>query len=171
MRLFWPLSTGMSEIFEPESRQDWFEMLRDACDVACFAMVSPRCLPFVSKDTNRIFRRGCRTDSSCVSGGSECQSLLQTVIDLRPEGKLRPPLKVKDDVKLDSGTLQIRNEDTNVQLAFFEPGRTFRSWRQRGEKPHWELKDSARKPKYTVPICIMDRWHLSDRKNFATLKS
>ena len=154
--LYWPPSPGIGHVLDLALRPQWLQILRDTDTSACFAVVSPRCLVFAAQDRGRVLKRLCSPTADC-----SLSQVLQTVIELDPKDKLRPPLNKRDEIHLAAGSLSIRNHDSTVQLAVFEGGRKHHKWFRSAEFAHRELMDTSTGTQYSVSLYICDapkRW-------------
>ena len=153
--LFWPFSTGVGEVFQLFEPPNWFEILRDTPDSACFATLSARCLPYAAYDRQQLVGRLC-----CNVSGTPATPALRTIVDLIPDGELRPPLKRDSVVKLGCGQLKIRDGGAPAQLTFYESSKRFHVWgraRSRGDNFHREQLVPSRPSPYAVEVFMHDR--------------
>ncbi|KAK3722641.1 hypothetical protein LTR37_002211 [Vermiconidia calcicola] len=164
--IYWPLSNSIGEVVQLTNPPSWHVMLKDTPLSACFAVMSPRCLRCLASGVGHHIAVGspCKAPKGGLTTPSICfpfRRVLQTTVELNPEGKLNPPLKVDTDVKLtvgeqQIGQLHIHTESTPYQLAVFKRHNVFGKLKNRLEKAHREWLTPSRSAAHTVPVCILE---------------
>lgn len=160
LSLFWPLGNGLPQVLRViEDIPEWMALLHDTPESACFAVSSPRCLTY--RDADGHTRRGVRS----ICGTQQPKRnwpVLKTTIDVHPDAAAQLPLAIGARVRVDAGTLEVRNISRQSQLAFFRP-RTLlnrvdelRICTLNGQKGHThrELFDHSGATRCTLPICM-----------------
>ncbi|CAK1362459.1 unnamed protein product [Cercospora beticola] len=132
----------------------WHKMMRDTISTSCFAVASTQCLTYTGNDS--VKNKTLLTSTTAPA--------LQTDIQVHSDCKITTPLRCKAIMRLDSGTLELRNNEPQHQLAYFRDnsivnklGGTWRAFLVgSGSHVHQELVDAAKRSRHTVSVCIVD---------------
>lgn len=153
--IYWPYATGLPKGLKLSATPpSWHKMMRDTISTSCFGVASTNCITYTGNDS--VKNKTLMTSTTAPA--------LQTDIQMHSDCKIATPLQCKAIMRLDSGTLELRNTEVQHQLAYFRDnsivnklGGTWRAFLVgSGSHVHQELVDAARRSRHTVSVCIVD---------------
>ncbi|PPJ50404.1 hypothetical protein CBER1_06978 [Cercospora berteroae] len=153
--IYWPYATGLPKGLKMSATPpSWHKMMRDTISTSCFAVASTQCLAYTGNDSVK--------DKTLMT--STTAPALQTDIQVHSDCNITTPLRCKAVLRLDSGTLELRNNEVQHQLAYFRDNSIINklggTWRAfligSGSHVHQELVGAARRSRHTVSVCVVD---------------